>query len=126
MIPSLKKVIKLMWPLVLAASLCVMAGCTVRVADLTLVSTKNIDLSNTQLDARKGMRVKGEDCAYAILGLIPLGIPNLQEAIDNALEKANGNIMIDEVTSYKGFYFILASQSCIEVEGTVINISKKM
>ncbi len=36
-------------------------GCSFRVADLTLVSTKNIDLSQARLDMREGRRFKGED-----------------------------------------------------------------
>jgi len=74
-------------------------GCTVRVADLTLVSTKNIDLSNAHLDARRGVRVTGSDCVFWILGLIPLGVPNLETAIDDALVKGGGNVMVDQVTS---------------------------
>lgn len=102
-----------------------LAGCSVRVADLTLISTKNIDLNEARFDAKKGQRMKGEDCVFAPLGLIPLGVPNLEEAVDDALEKGNGNIMIDEVTYRKEAYFIIASVSCIEVEGTVLNISEK-
>ena len=101
-----------------------LGGCTFRVADLTLVSTKNVDLNNTSLDARKGTREKGEHCAFALLGLIPLGIPNLEEAVDEALEKGKGNIMVDQVTYSTGAYYILLSQSCIEVEGTVLNVAE--
>ena len=99
------------------------SGCTTRIADLTLISTKNIDLSNAALDMRKGQRVKGEDCKIALLGLIPLGTPNLEAAVDDALVKGNGNVMVDQVSYHKGIYFILASQSCIQVEGTVLNAS---
>jgi hypothetical protein len=95
-------------------------ACSARIADLTLVSTRNLDLSNTKLDAKTGKRVKGEDCKYAILGLIPLGVPNLESAVDDALTKGGGNVMVDQVTSQRGIYFVLASQMCILVEGTVI------
>ena len=80
--------------LALAAAIC-MGGCRTRIADLTLVSTKNIDLSSTSLDIRTGQRVTGQDCVYSVFGLIPLGVPNLQEAVDDALEKVGGNIMVD-------------------------------
>ena len=97
-----------------------LAGCTVRVADLTLISTKNIDLSNARLDARQGQRVKADDCIYSILGLIPLGVPNLENAVDRALEKGGGNIMVDQVTYQSGYYFVLLGMNCILVEGTVL------
>lgn len=107
---------------ILILSLTLMVGCTTRVADLTLVSTKNIDLSKATLDIRKGRRVKGEDCTIALLGLFPLGIPNLENAMDDALEKGRGNVMVDQVTYLSGAYFVLASQSCVRVEGTVLNV----
>ena len=100
--------------------LLMLSSCSVRVADLTLVSTKNIDLSDTQLDARKGQRQTGEDCRFNLLGLIPFGIPNLEEAIDKALEKGKGNVMVDEVTEYENIWVVLGFVSCINVEGTVL------
>lgn len=109
---------------VFVAALCVgvltLSGCSQRIGDLTFVSTRNIDLSNAQLDVREGQRVTGKDCKMWPLGLIPLGYPTLEGAIDDALQKGNGNVMIDQVTTATGFYFILASQHCIEAEGTVL------
>jgi hypothetical protein len=105
--------------LLLGTSL-VVTGCTQRIGDLTFVSTRNIDLSNADIDIRKGRRVKGKDCKYALLGLIPLGLPTLQGAVDDALDKGDGNVMVDQVTSSSNFWFILVSQFCIEAEGTVV------
>lgn len=100
-----------------------LSGCATRVGDLTLISTKNIDLSDARINVKEGKRTEGKDCAYAILGLLPLGIPNLERAVDDALQKGNGNVMVDQVTYQEGAYFILASQSCIKVEGTVLNVA---
>lgn len=97
--------------LAFAASLLAVA-CTVRVADLTLVSTKNIDLSQARLDARTGQRFKGEDCKFFF------ALPNLEAAIDQALEKGGGNIMVDQVTYSRALPFM----QCIEVEGTVLDL----
>jgi len=99
----------------------IITGCTTRVADLTLVSTKNIDLMNTQLDSRQGRRQKGEDCKFSLLG-IPFGLPNLEEAVDRALEAGGGNIMVDQVTEIKQTWLVIGHQECIVVEGTVLNI----
>ena len=100
-------------------------SCTGHLANLSLVSTKSVDLETGPLDLRNGVRVTGEDCGYALLGLIPLAVPSLEDAVDNALEKANGNIMVDTGTSATGFYAILFSQWCIEVAGTVLKIPEK-
>ncbi len=107
--------------LVVAAVLC---GCTQRIGDLTFISTKNIDLSNATLDVRTGQRSKGEHCVYWPLGLLPFGLPNLEEAIDDALEKGNGNVMVDQVTYTRDMHFLLVSQHCIEVEGTVLSTAR--
>ena len=104
-------------------SMC-LAGCSVRVADLTLVSTKNIDLSDVKLDAKRGQRHKAEDCKISLLG-IPFGLPNMETAVDKALEAGGGNVMIDEVTESKGVWFLIGSQHCISVEGTVLKIPEK-
>lgn len=119
MTPLSKK--SLIGALILSLAALLFSGCSVRVADLTLVSTKNIDLSDTQLDARKGQRHKGEDCRFVLLGLIPFGLPNMEEAVDKALEAGKGNIMVDEVTEYKNIWFLIGGLSCIDVEGTVLN-----
>jgi adhesin HecA-like repeat protein len=107
--------------LALTTGLLMAARCSARIADLTLVSTKNIDLSPAQLDVRRGVRATGQDCVYAPLGLIPLGVPNLETAVDRALEKGGGNVMVDQVTYQRGIYFVVASQMCIIAEGTVLN-----
>ena len=96
-------------------------GCTTRIGDLTFVSTRNIDLSHVSLDVREGKRVEGKECKFALLGLIPLGLPTLQGAVDDALDKGNGNVMIDEVTYRSDYWFVLLSQSCIRAEGTVLD-----
>lgn len=105
---------------VIMASL-ILSSCSVRVADLTMVSTKNIDLSDLQLDTRKGQRQSGEDCRFNLLGLIPFGLPNMKEAVDKALEKGNGNVMVDEVTEYRNIWVVIGFISCIDVKGTVLN-----
>jgi hypothetical protein len=111
---------RLAYVLIAVLALLMLSSCSVRVADLTMVSTKNIDLSDTQLDARKGQRQTGEDCRFNLLGLIPFGLPNMEEAVDKALEKGKGNVMIDEVTEYENIWVILGFISCINVEGTVL------
>ena len=103
-----------------AFTLAASAGCTTRIGDLTLISTKNIDLSNVSIDVRAGKRVTGEDCAWWPLG-IPIRIPTLEGAVDDALEKGGGNLMIDQVTWQTGYTFIVVAYSCVRSEGTVLD-----
>ena len=53
-----------------------MTGCTQRIGDFTIISSKNVNVS-----ANRGDRVKGESCVYIILG-IPTGVPDLKSAVD--------------------------------------------
>ncbi len=108
--------------LVLLIAFFVGSGCSNRIADLTLVSTKNIDLSNASLDLKHGKRTKGEDCKFVFI--VPFGMPSLEEAIDDALEKGRGNIMVDQV-SYAVNKSFIVGQMCIEVEGTVLRTAEK-
>jgi hypothetical protein len=107
---------------VLAAVVAV-AGCTSRQADLTVMANKNVDLVKVA-EARKTqnpMPVTGRDTQHFLL-FIPLGTrPNLEDALDNALEKANGDCMVDAVIYWKWWNIILYGQTAWEVKGRALN-----
>jgi hypothetical protein len=105
------------------ASVSSMAGCTQRFGDFTLISTRNVDLSNAVVDVRTGQRVTEEDCALTLL-IFPLGRPDLETAVDSALQSGRGNIMVDQV-SYRRWWYIplLVGQECVVAEGTVVNVA---
>jgi hypothetical protein len=104
-------------------SLSLLAGCTQRFGDFTLISTRNVDLSNAVVDVRAGQRVTEEDCALTLL-IFPLGRPDLETAVDNALQSGRGNIMVDQV-SYRRWWYVplLVGQECVVAEGTVVNVA---
>lgn len=108
----LKKRVLLM---MLAASVLLTAeGCTTRLGDFTMLSTKNVNVSGV----KQGDRQSGEDCVNHVF-FIPLGQPDMKNAIDRALEKGKGDILIDSVFSAKGWSAVLFGESCYVVEGTV-------
>lgn len=96
----------------------VLTGCTQRVTDFTIISTKNVDLSNVANMKRGSERVEGEDAVYMII-FIPTGTrPNLKEAIDDAVEKVPGAVaLVDGVVSVENWYFFIGKTAWI-VEGT--------
>lgn len=96
------------------ALLIAVGGCTTRIGDMTMISTKNVDVSGV----KQGDRQTGEDCANSVL-FIPLGVPDVKNAMDRALEKGKGDILIDGVVSFKGWTVLVFSQTCVVVEGTV-------
>jgi len=90
------------------------SGCSVRLVDFTVISTKNAYIAAKS----KGSRVKGEDCVFSCLGL-PFGIPNMKEAIDRTIQNAGSeyDALIDGVLYQTTNPF----QICYKVEGTPVN-----
>ena len=82
------------------------SGCTVRVADMTVGSTKKYNINSTEFI--KGSRVTGED-TYPVI-LFPLGIPNMKTAIDKAIEKDGCAVgLSDLVISQLNHSFLIGS-----------------
>ena len=96
---------------------CALPGCATR-SDLTAVSSKNVNLSNIQIDRSKSKgRVTGEDCQHFVLIFPTSGVPTIDEALDRALESVNANVLLDAVVDYETFYFLLYGRSCWRAEG---------
>ncbi len=90
-------------------------GCTQRLGDFTALSSKNVPLRYESTAV-----VEGSDCRWNILG-IPLGLPNLKEATDNAIG-SRGNALVNEVTYQTGWTAILFGQACYKVKGDVVTL----
>jgi len=86
--------------------------------DLQIVSTKNVHLNPEPIERS----VEGKNCIYFLLGLIPINgfIPNVEEAMDRAMEKTpEGNILTDVAVYSDTLYAVLFSSNCLRVEGDV-------
>ncbi len=105
--------------LFVAAFTLLASSCTQRLTDFTVISTKNVPIGNQPTDLKKGnMRVQGVDKRHIIL-FIPLGFPNLKEAIDKAIEKYPGAIALaDGVVKSKFMDFLVYGFNSYIVEGT--------
>lgn len=101
---------------VLGCMLFGLSGCTIRLGDFTVISSKNVKIPT----AVKGERVTGEDCVPVIL--LPIGIPNMEEAIDRAIESAGPeyDALVDAVV-YSVQQAFIFGQICYKAEGTPIN-----
>lgn len=97
----------------------ILSGCVTRLADFTLISTKNIDLTRGASFKRAQSRVTGQDIVSIII-IIPTGVPNMKTAIDKAIESVPGAIaLVDGVLSQKVWYIpYIFGQSGYVVEGT--------
>lgn len=106
--------------LMLLLALVAISGCTTRIGDLTILSTKNIPAETTIIREN----VQGKECANIVLLLIPIGTmnPTIDGAIDDALDKVSGaDALIDVTIESYAWTAILFTQSCVTVEGTAIS-----
>ena len=100
-----------------------LAGCTQRIGQMTLLSTKNIP--NTPKPIQQ--HVRGEDCIHQIL-FIPIGSlnPTLDQAIDNALEKVpGGDAMTDLQIHQDNLFLYFYNRICMRVDGTVVSFGPR-
>jgi len=96
-----------------------LTGCTTRLIDFTIISSKNFDLANSENFKKDTGRVIGEDSSRIII-IFPTGTPNVKEALDEAIEQVPGAVaLVDGVISQYSFYipFIYGTSAWI-VEGS--------
>lgn len=96
-----------------------LSSCTHRLTDFTVISTKNVPIGVGPKELVKAdVRVKGVDKKHVVL-FIPLGTPNLKEAIDKAIESYPGAIgLTDGVVKSSWWDALLYGQQKYIVEGT--------
>ena len=96
-------------------------SCVYRIGDFNAISDKNVTLENLKIDYKKTVnKVEGEDCKPTIF-FIPTGIPSLEEALDDAMNKGNGNLMLDTALYYSSWSILIFGNSCFTCKGTVYN-----
>ncbi len=91
---------------VLFALAVMLQGCVTRVGDFTLASTKNLDLQGGLHAVSERTRVEGSDYKF-FMAYIPFGTPDLEEAMDNAIEQTRGSVGLTNVTIKYGEYGLL-------------------
>ncbi|MBT3285915.1 MAG: hypothetical protein HN849_25320 [Victivallales bacterium] len=100
------------------------SGCTTRLGDMTLVSTRPVSLDGVDVSTLPhSERVTGKSSKPVFL-FIPLGFPNLLDAIDEALGKGDGDLLVDVVIRAEGWWF-LVGQNGLTVTGTVVRTRAK-
>lgn len=102
----------------LLGTLCLasVVGCTQRIADFTGISTKNIYAKGIDVSSLpKAEGIKGKDITFLGIGA------DLKDALDEALEKGHGNLMIDCAAYVWWAPFIRG----YEVRGTVVKVPYK-
>jgi len=107
---------KTAFAVIAAASVTLLSGCSVRIADMTVSSTKNYNINSTKF--LKGKRVTGDD-TYPVI-LFPLGFPNMKTAIDHAIEKDQCAVGLTDVVLTQLNHSFLVGTVGIQAEGNLI------
>ena len=102
--------------LIFAVAVCaiVLTGCSIRVGDFTVMSTKNADMGAKYV---KTGRFEATDDAWIII-FIPTGAPNMKECTDMLIEAGGGTIATDVVIDQFRWYFLIGRMG-FSMEGDV-------
>ncbi len=105
------------------ASLCILltTACTQRIGDFTVGSTKNIDIKKTLHRVDETERLVGKDTKHIIL-FFPMGVPNMKEAMDRAIEQRTGAVALSNVTVEQESFYIpfIYGQHSFLIEGNPV------
>jgi hypothetical protein len=102
-----------------ALGLPLMGGCVTQ-SDFTVLSTKNVNLSNFSTDAVPGApKATGVDSKWIIVG-VPLGYANIKEAADRAEESANADALVNVRLKFTYWDALVVGQTKAEVSGNPV------
>lgn len=103
-------------------------GCTNRLTDFTLISSKNIDVAALGKATRGSQRVSGKDVGQIVL-FFPVSAPNIKNAMDKSLQQYPGSVALVDGVVYQQSWYIpcIYGQTNYIVEGTPLleNTSNK-
>jgi hypothetical protein len=101
-----------------------MEGCSQRIGDFTVISTKNVDLGTNYVKIKSNG--EGKDLKHWII-IFPIGVPNIKSAIDDSLNQNDGDVIMNAVIE-SGFWYIpyIYGQSWYAVKGDIYKKAKKV
>ena len=98
------------------------SGCTTNHGDYTVLSNKLIRSSDFELSkADRKKTVVGEDVAHIIFIIPTKQQVTMEEAVDDALEKGDGDVMTDATVKFTSWYIpLIYGTTKWVVEGDVV------
>jgi len=95
-------------------------GCSAS-GHFSVVSTKNLGFDFPP-ECRRGV-FEGSDTGFVILGF-PLGLANLRKAVDDALARGEGNVMVNAQVYHDYWTVILFGEYRLTVRGEVYRVDE--
>ena len=90
--------------IILAVGCFMFAGCQSKMFDLSLVSTKNVNLNELEMSELKSSMLVSGYSIKSIVVIFPLGNPDVEDAFDDAMDKASGDVMTNVNVYWKCWY----------------------
>lgn len=91
-----------------------------RYADCTVASTKNLKLgTNLDIDKLPKAPAEGKSSQLTFLFFPLQGMPNIKDAVDDALTKGDGDLMLNPVF-YRGGWWLIFGQNVLSVKGEAV------
>ena len=105
--------------IIVTLTILLLGGCSHRVLDFTLISSKNVDLTKGASFERGKSRVSGNDMVHWII-IVPTGTVSIKEALDRAIESTPGCVALLNDVIYTKFWWIpyIYAQQEASIEGT--------
>lgn len=108
--------------LYLLIALLLTSGCVSKYTHMGLVIPENTKFSYEALNSAGVVKnVTGSD-SKPILLFIPLGHPNFETAVNNALKNGHGNVLVNAKVKNASEWYVLFGSNTIEITGDVVNI----
>lgn len=105
--------------IIVSLMIIVLSACTTHLTDVSLMSNKNVNLNNVNIDKLPQVKnVVGKSSVFIFL-FIPFGQPQIKLALNDALKKGDGDLMVDASISSKSWWFLVGENSIV-IEGTVV------
>lgn len=99
-----------------------LCGCSTSTGRLSVIVPQGVQISSFGLNKSSVKpRVTGTD-TMPILLFLPLGQPQFDKAVQNALLKGHGQLLTDVTVTDSTYWFILFGWNRIEVTGNVIDL----
>lgn len=110
---------KIMFGMLLSVLL--LSGCVTRTGGVTVMSDRNVNTKNVNINELPQKKyIVGESSKWRIL-FLTLGTPTLKEALEDALNKGDGDLLID-ASVYETYWSAwLFGKKGYELRGTVVN-----
>ncbi|RZM20263.1 MAG: hypothetical protein EOO88_36680, partial [Pedobacter sp.] len=95
-----------------------MTSCSHRIGDLTMMSNRNVEFEKKQIEIKRD--VVGKSSKGQIFG-IPLGYPNMEDALDDAIKREGTGEYLKNVTVTEYYrWYLLFGVNGIKVKGDLM------